>query len=327
MSRPAGTRPAGSSGGGGAPSGPAGGDLGDTFPNPSVDGLQGEPVAATAPSEGDVLTYSTGEWTPTAPTGGLPSQTGNEDKVLTTDGTTASWTATLVDVALTGDASPVDIQSASDVNITAIGGLVGTFGDDISLVTSNGTAELGGTGTTTITSVSADVSISANNDITLATTAGIVSVPLLAASDDSNAAASTAWVNDFVDGRLYTRVVNNTPFSLGSAPTYVAILTIPIAAGTRILLDGYILLSGGTQSAPTSGVIAFKGVSTITARRPTVGVPTVSGTPAVVGGTLAALAVQAVISGNDLVIQARATGGPSVTALYFYRVEVLSTPA
>jgi hypothetical protein len=32
--------------------------------------LQGEPIAATTPSDGDVLTYSAGEWTPAPPTGG-----------------------------------------------------------------------------------------------------------------------------------------------------------------------------------------------------------------------------------------------------------------
>lgn len=50
----------GSSGGGGPPSGPASGDLGASYPNPTVVGLRGVPVSATPPSDGQVLTYDAG---------------------------------------------------------------------------------------------------------------------------------------------------------------------------------------------------------------------------------------------------------------------------
>lgn len=49
------------------PTGPAGGDLGGTYPDPSVEGIQGVPVSGTAPEADQALLYdpATGSWTPT----------------------------------------------------------------------------------------------------------------------------------------------------------------------------------------------------------------------------------------------------------------------
>lgn len=46
----------------------AGGDLDGTYPNPTVDGLQGNPVSAAAPAIGNALIWNGAAWTPTAPT-------------------------------------------------------------------------------------------------------------------------------------------------------------------------------------------------------------------------------------------------------------------
>jgi len=47
-----------------APNGAATGDLSGTYPAPTVDGLQGQAVSATAPDEGQVLASVGGVWTP-----------------------------------------------------------------------------------------------------------------------------------------------------------------------------------------------------------------------------------------------------------------------
>ncbi|MDP5169060.1 MAG: hypothetical protein NWR72_02355, partial [Bacteroidia bacterium] len=42
----------------------AGGDLGGTYPNPTIGALQGIPIASFTPSVGQVLKYSSGQWMP-----------------------------------------------------------------------------------------------------------------------------------------------------------------------------------------------------------------------------------------------------------------------
>ncbi len=250
-----------SSSGGGSPSGPAGGiDVTGTYPNAlDVVGLRGQPIAATVPINGQVLTFNGTNWAPAD--SGLPSQAGNANKVLTTNGSATSWTATLVDVALTGSATPVEIQSLLDVNITALGGLTGAFVDNISLSSSSGTADFSGTGTVTIASVSADVSISANSGIALATTTGIVSVPPVAYPNNTTAAASTAFVTsglatkvDASGGTLSGGTINGSTTLDGTLTASATALIDLDAAGAEVRVPTVAATDSTTKAVSTAWI-------------------------------------------------------------------------
>ena len=71
-----------------------GGDLNGTPSAMTVTRIQGRAVAATAPAEGQALVWSAGssQWQP-AVTPGLPAMSGQTNKLLSTDGSSAVWVA------------------------------------------------------------------------------------------------------------------------------------------------------------------------------------------------------------------------------------------
>lgn len=104
-------------------------------------------------------------------------------------------------------------------------------------------------------------------------------------------------------------------YVFGAAPTYTTLKTLTINSGTTRKLLALVSGTGGTGVALTSLwrlVIA-------SARRTAVGVTTVSGAGSLDASVgFSALAMNWAVSGNDAVLQFRATGGPTVRTTILY---------
>jgi hypothetical protein len=101
------------------------GDIGGTFGNVMVNKIKGRTIAATAPAEGQVLTYTSGQWRPQSPATGSGGLSGG---ALNSSGQVAY-------------ANGVSITTqGSDVIVTASGGL--TASNNALVVTSRGTGKI-----------------------------------------------------------------------------------------------------------------------------------------------------------------------------------------
>lgn len=112
--------------------GTAGGDLGGTYPDPSVTGLQGNPVSVTAPAVNEALIWDGAAWTPTAISSGgitsLNAQTGavqtfaNDTNVTIVSAAnvhTLTWAGTLADGRIASAATWNAKQDA--ISLTTVG--------------------------------------------------------------------------------------------------------------------------------------------------------------------------------------------------------------
>lgn len=99
----------GIAGGGVLPSGPAGGDLGGTYPNPSVVGLRGVPIniAAATPSTGQALVFDGTDYKPT-------TISGNRYSTRLVGNALSGATASMCDILDPGDGTGIE-QAIAEV--------------------------------------------------------------------------------------------------------------------------------------------------------------------------------------------------------------------
>jgi len=301
-------------GGGGAPSGPAGGDLSSTYPNPTVSKLLGRALAVATPTNGQVLAWNatSSSWTPTSVTGtgtvtsitagaGLSGGTitGSGTIALTTTGVSAlSYGSSTQVAALTVDAYG-RITAASNQSITPAG-----IGAQAALTTAAPLAlSLGGTGSTTAASALSNL-----GGITSAALNGYAVTSQLAAFQNS------AQVQALASAQISAI----TPASIGAVATSSI---IGISKGGTGSTDAVSALSalGGITSAAISGLANTSQLSGFATTQQIVGIAFTS--------QLSGFATTDQISGFTNTAQVSAIASTQIAAITPASIGAVSTSA
>ena len=107
---------------------PAAGDLSGTYPNPSVAKLQGQPVSTTAPTTGQVLSFTGEAWTPAtppAPASGTPDNIPNTLVQRDASGGLAAGSVTFDRLTVAGVATFAGQARVNTDGGFVIGGVIG----------------------------------------------------------------------------------------------------------------------------------------------------------------------------------------------------------
>jgi hypothetical protein len=262
-------------GGGGAPSGPAGGDLSGTYPNPSVVKIQGIAVSATAPTNGQVLEYNGTSYVPVTPSSGvtwaadLAGSTNTSQTVHAIQGVVISGTPSsgYVLEATASNAAHWATPPASPPTGSAGGDLGGTYPNPTVLSVAHVTTGVLPAANQAAQTMGGDVS----GTTASATVVGIEGKPIVLTSLATNNVLQyngTDWVNVAPPGGPPTGSAGGDLSGNYPNPTVVKIdgASVP-AAGS--LTTGNVLQVNGTSSLTYAPVNLAGGSNYVTGSLPT----------------------------------------------------------